>query len=160
MCHTKTSSPRLILQSCASVGPGPYGRMPTLSMIVFLLGDLLDHLARSATDATGTHRVGKHLTSRTLHHLPGHGDAVAVAVAGPADEDGVGASNAVFAHLLALLANGCEALPVGLAGLLLQELVDRLLLRVGKRMGSVVVLRFTRCEQRWRGHNWGVGVLP
>lgn len=106
--------------------------------VPILLGDLLNNLAGSAA-TTGPHRIGKHLAGRPLHHLPGHGDAIAVAAADPADEDRVGTSNAIFAHLLALLADGREAFAVGLAGLLLQKLVDGLLLCSG-RLKSVIVI--------------------
>lgn len=58
--------------------------------------------------------------------LAGHSDALALPAADPADEDGVGPPEAV--GVLLLLADGLEVLAVGLAGLLLEELVDRLLL--------------------------------
>lgn len=106
--------------------PGAAGRTTTW-FLVFLLGHLLNHLASSRS-----HRVGEYLTGRSLHHFRRHTDAVAVAVAGPADKDGVGAPNAVFARLHALFADSGEALAVGFAGLLFEQLVDCFLLLSGQ----------------------------
>ena len=98
-----------------------------------LLRDLLNHpLGPSQTSRASTiwpPSLHKQPARRAIQHLLRHSDALARPVADPADKDGFGAPGAV--GVLSFFADGLEALAVGLAGLLLEELVDRLLLRGG-----------------------------
>lgn len=97
------------------------------TVATFLLENLLDHLTGARPDS-----FGKQLASRAFHHLGWNGNAVASTVADPADEDRIGPHDAILAHLLAFFTDGCKALAIRLAGLLLEELVDRLLLNNGE----------------------------
>lgn len=95
-----------------------------------LLRDLLDHLSRtgqgSRASASSTDAVHKQPAGRAVQHLLWHGYTLAILGADPSDEDGVGSLRLALAH--EVLSEDLAPLTVGLAGLLLEELVDCFLL--------------------------------
>lgn len=95
-----------------------------------LLRDLLDHLPRtgqaSRASASRTDAVHKQTAGRALQHLLWHRYTFAFLGADPSDEDGVGFPRLALAQ--EILSEDLATLTVGLAGLLLEELVDCFLL--------------------------------
>lgn len=97
---------------------------------LLLLRDLLNHILRRSQSSWACtirpHSLSKQPTGRAIQHLPRHSDALAFLAADPADENGVWPLEPV--GILSFFSDGLEALLVGLAGLLLEELVDCFLL--------------------------------
>lgn len=98
-----------------------------------LLRDLLDHLSRAGqagrASASRTDAVHKQTAGRALQHLLWHRYTLAILGADPSDEDGVGSPRLAITQ--EILSENLTTLAVGLAGLLLEELVDCFLLLTG-----------------------------
>lgn len=98
------------------------------AILAVLLRHLLHHLPGS-TEARPRSRAGcfrEEPAGGALHHLIRYSDVAALTVVRPANEDRAGLR--LFIGVFTLLADGRKAFPVRLAGLLFEELIDRLLL--------------------------------